>query len=247
MEDALSEVAYAPVDVPKPVTDDVLIVDSGPMHLGPAVFPIRMTIIRLPDGTLLLHSPTRFDFELRQQLEQIGPIRHLVAPNTGHWTHVADWQAHVPEAMTWAAPGLRKRPAVQRAGMRVDRVLADGEPPEWAGAIEVVVVRGRPLVEAALFHRPSWTLVLTDLVVNIEPNKLPPLAAMGARMLGATAPDGRAPIYSRMAFKAGGTEARQAGERLVALAPERVIFSHGRWYERDATAQLRKSLSWLTG
>jgi hypothetical protein len=32
---------------------------------------------------------------------------------------------------------------------------------------------------------------------------------------------------------------------MVAFAPERVIFSHGRWFERDGTAALKRALSWL--
>ena len=33
--------------------------------------------------------------------------------------------------------------------------------------------------------------------------------------------------------------------RLVNWGPERVIFSHGRWFERDGVAALRRSLNWL--
>ena len=41
-------------------------------------------------------------------------------------------------------------------------------PPEWAGEIEIIPVAGMPrLSENALIHRPSGTLVLTDLVFNL--------------------------------------------------------------------------------
>jgi len=39
--------------------------------------------------------------------------------------------------------------------------------------------------------------------------------------------------------------AADAARRMLALRPERVIFAHGRWFERDATASLRRSLAWL--
>ncbi|MFC7553301.1 hypothetical protein ACFQU7_15190 [Pseudoroseomonas wenyumeiae] len=37
-------------------------------------------------------------------MENIGPIRHLVAPNIAHWLFLRDWQAACPEATTWGAP-----------------------------------------------------------------------------------------------------------------------------------------------
>jgi hypothetical protein len=72
--------------------------------------PIRMTVIRLVNGSMLLHSPTRFDAALKSEIEQIGRISRLVAPNSAHWTFVKAWREHVPEAVTWAAPDtMRKR------------------------------------------------------------------------------------------------------------------------------------------
>jgi hypothetical protein len=38
-----------------------------------------------------------------------------------------------------------------------------------------------------------------------------------------------------------------AAKRLLRFQPERVIFAHGRWFDRDATQQLRRSLRWLLG
>jgi glyoxylase-like metal-dependent hydrolase (beta-lactamase superfamily II) len=41
------------------------------------------------------------------------------------------------------------------------------------------------------------------------------------------------------------TEAARSASRLLKLQPDRVIFAHGRWFERDGTAALRRSLRWL--
>ncbi len=241
----MANVTYQPVDEPKAVAPDVWIVDSGPLRLAGLPIPVRMTVIRLPDGGLLLHSATQFSFALLHKLEALGPIHHLVAPNTVHWTYVREWQSHCPAATTWGAPGLNRRKAVLDAGLRIDRDLTDGTPPEWQGVIEAVVVRGKGIAEAALFHGPSRTLVLTDLVVNVEPRKLPLPLGVGARLVGVAAPHGRAPVYARAAFKAGGERATTAAARLIALRPERVIFAHGRWFEADGAAELRRSLDWL--
>src|SRR5690606_16054796 len=241
----MADVTYRPVDDPTAVAPDVWIVDSGPLRLAGIPIPVRMTVVRLPNGGLLLHSPTQFSFELLRKLDDLGPVQHLVAPNTVHWTYVREWQSHCPGATSWGAPGLSRRKAVIEAGLRIEHDLADGITPDWQQAIETVIVRGKGITEAALFHRPSRTLVLTDLVVNVEPRKLPLPLGIGVRLVGAAAPHGRAPVYARAAFKAGGEPAAAAAERLVALQPDRVIFAHGRWLEANGTAELRRSLDWL--
>lgn len=237
---------YPPLDVLKPVAEGVWIVDSGPLRAYGLDLPLRMTVVRLSSGALWLHSPTRCDGALTAAMEKIGPIRHLVAPDVAHWMHVADWQRACPEAITWGAPGLRERAPVKRSPLRLDRDLGERPPEPWAGEIDQVVVPGGfGFSEVDFLHRPSGTLVLTDLVVNLEPRKLPPLVRPGARLIGVVAPHGKAPLYLRLAVRMRRKDAVRAAARMIGWAPERVIFSHGRWFERDGTAELRRALAWL--
>src|SRR5919112_1203315 len=239
-------VVYAPIDVLKPAAEDLFIVDSGPLRIMGLPLPVRMTVIRLANGDVLMHSPTRFDARLKAEIEAIGPIRHLVAPNIAHWSFLQDWQRECPQATTWAAPGLRQRSQVKASGVRLDRDLPDASPPEWAGDIDQAIIPGAAgFREVAFFHRPSRTLVLTDLIVNLEPGKLPLAARAFAWATGTLAPDGKAPAYLRLVVKRRRAAARTAVGELVALAPGRGIFSHGLWFDRDGAAQLRRSLSWL--
>ena len=238
--------AYPPLDVPKPVADSVWIVDSGPISAFGMSLPVRMTVIRLAGGDLWLHSPTRYHARLRAELERLGRVRHLVAPNIAHWMFVGDWQQRCPDAVTWAAPSLRERGQVKKSGVRLDRDLGQTPPPEWAGEMEhVLVPGGAGFREIDFFHKPSRTLVLTDLVVNLEPEKLSVLMRTLARLTGVLAPDGKAPLYLRLIIRARRREAAEAAARMLAWAPERVVFTHGRWFERDGTAALRRSLAWL--
>ena len=69
-----TEVSYLPLDILKPVTDDLWIVDSGPLRLMGLRLPVRMTVIRLSSGEIWLHSPTRFDEGLKREIEGFGPI-----------------------------------------------------------------------------------------------------------------------------------------------------------------------------
>jgi hypothetical protein len=79
----------------------------------------------------------------------------------------------------------------------------------------------------------------------LEPEKLPRLIRPVAYLLGVTAPAGKAPAYLRAVAKLKGQRWREAAGRLVAFKPERVIFSHGRWWESDGASRLRTSLAWL--
>ena len=238
---------YPPLDVLKPVADSVWVVDSGPLSIMGAPLPVRMTVIRLGNGDLWLHSPTRYDHDLRADLEQHGRIRHLVAPDIAHWTFLQEWQQRCPDAVTWAAPGLRDRAQVKKSGVRLDRDLGEDPPPEWAGDMQQAVVPGAGFSEVAFFHKPSRTLVLTDIVQNLEPEKLPTIMRQVARLTGVLAPRGKAPIYLRLVLRAKRHAAAAAVTRMLAWNPERVIFSHGLWFDRDGAAALRRSFAWLLG
>ena len=246
--DSSNPAVYPPLDTPKPMAAEVWVVDSEMSGALRRVVPVRMTVLRLPGGDLLLHSPTRFSIALKAALEPLGRIRHLVAPNIAHWMFLKEWQAACPEAVTWAAPGLRQRAPVRRSGVRLDHDLSEPAPAAWGDAVVVVAVPGGlGFTEMALFHQPTRTLVLTDLVLNLEPSKLPPALRPLARALGSTAPDGMPSPLVRAVVKWRRPDAVAAAERLLALAPERVVFAHGRCFERDGTAALRRSLRWLLG
>lgn len=244
----MSPVTYPPLDTPKPVAPGLWIVDSGPLRILGMPLPVRMSVLRLRTGDVWLHSPTRYDDRLRRDIEALGPIRHLVAPNVAHWTFLKAWQEHCPDATVWAAPGLAERGQVRRSGLRIDRTLGDAVPTEWSGDLEQVVVPGGlGFREVAFFHTATRTLLLTDLVLNLEPHRLPWLMRVGARLAGIAAPDGRAPIYLRLVVRLRRRDAARAASALVRLRPERVMFAHGAWFERDGTAALRHSLRWLLG
>ena len=237
---------YEPLDTPKAVAPGVFVVDSLLSGAMSKVLPARMTVLQLRNGDLLLHSPTRYSDSLRRDLERLGRIRHLVAPSFAHWIFVQDWQRACPDTTTWAAPGLRERGQVRKSGVRLDHDLSDRAPAEWAEEIALVIVPGGlGFREVALFHRPTRTLVLTDLVLNLERHKLPSWLRPVADLFGVTAPDGMPPPYLRAIVKLDEGAAREAAERLLALEPDRVIFAHGRTFERDGTAALRRSLRWL--
>jgi len=240
------EVTYPPLDTLKRAAEGVWIVDSGPLRMMGLPMPVRMTVVRLPGGALWLHSPTRFTPALHSEMERLGTVRHLVAPNIAHWSFLEEWQRNCPQALTWGPPELQRRTQVKKSQIRFHRTLEDGAPPDWAEAFhQVAVPGGAGFKEIDFFHKASRTLILTDLVVNIETEKMPLWMRPGIHLIGAAAPDGKAPIYVRMIVKRKRAEAQAAAERMLAMNPERVIFTHGRWFEKNGAAELRRSWRWL--
>lgn len=234
-----------PLDTLQTVTGELSVVDSTIRSPIGLTLPVRMTVIRLPDDSLLLHSPTRLTPTLRAEVQRLGQVRHLLAPNIAHWTFLREWQQAFPDAVTWAAPGLRNRRQVRRSGVRLDHDLSDTAPSPWPGIELVLIPGGFGFSEIALFHRPSRTLLLADLVLNVPGNQVPAVVRPLARLIGLVESGGKPAVYLRAVIALRRRDAAQAAKRLLALQPERVIFGHGDWFRQDGTAALRHALRWL--
>jgi hypothetical protein len=102
------------------------------------------------------------------------------------------------------------------------------------------------MTEVVCFHRPTRTLVLADLIENFEQHKVGSLALRWLTKLGGVAaPDGQTPRDLRATFAKQRPEMKAAVERMIAWNPERVIIAHGRWFETEGAAELRRSFRWL--
>src|SRR3546814_11293719 len=78
---------------------------------------------------------------------------------------------------------------------------------------------------------PSRTLVLTDLIENIEPRRVKNILYRWLiRLGGAADPDGKAPRDMQWSFRKHRAEVHRAAERMIGWAPERLLLAHRRWY-----------------
>lgn len=238
-------VGYPPLTTLKPLSENIWIVDGEPGRMmGGVALSVRMTVIRLGNGDLVLHSPVRFTPELSDKVAELGRIAHLIAPSLGHWKFLADWQQAYPDAKTWGVPGLRERRQVRQSNVRIDEDLGRAAPEAWSGELEQGLVSSRAFAEAYFYHRSSRTLILTDLIQNVEPARVPIWTAAAMGLAGAT--QARTPVHARLALQLGGASAKQAIEHLIALEPDKVIFSHGEWFSHHGAERLRAALDWMT-
>ena len=123
----------------------------------------RMSIIRLDDGKLILHSPGPIDDISAKAIAELGSVAYIIAPGSLHHLHVADAQRRFPQAETYICPGIdRKIP-----GLPFDWILGPRPPAIWRSVIDQVLIRGnRYVAEVAMLHRRSKTLLLVDSIEN---------------------------------------------------------------------------------
>ncbi|ROU01053.1 DUF4336 domain-containing protein [Histidinibacterium lentulum] len=232
---------YEPLHTLKPVTTDVWVVDGGWIRFYGLPFPTRMTVIRLADGGLWVHSPVADRNGVAAAVAGLGPVRHLIAPNWIHYAWIPDWQSQFPEAATWASPGVADRARSRGMSLAVDAVLSDAAPPVWEGQIDQRLADSGQHREVVFFHRASRTLILTDLIENFEPARMPWWARPLLKFGRVCHPDGRMPRDMAATFRRDPEHLKDVVETMIGWQPERVILAHGRWYERDGVVELRRA------
>jgi len=204
-------------------------------------YPTRMAVIRLRDGGLFVWSPIELQEDLAKEVESLGPVRDLVAPNALHHLSLAQWAERFPGARLHAAPDLAKK----RPDLTFETELSDRPDPAWAEDIDQVVFRGsRFLEEVVFFHRRSRTALVTDLIQRFDPEQLHGLVRVVMRLWGLVGENGSTPREWKASFLDRGP-AREALQRALAWDPARLVIAHGRLPEEHGREALARGLRWL--
>jgi hypothetical protein len=244
----VTHLTYPPLNTLKPIADDVWIVDGPVIRFGPAwlemPFPTRATIFRLANARLFVHSPTPLVPELQAEIAEIGRPQWIVGPNRLHHRWIPDWHTTYPDAAIYLAPETKRR-----VGSRLDfesRLLDRSAGYPWDDQIATLPIMGSYMTEVEFFHHRSRTLVLTDLIENFEAQKLGTPVMRFLTWIGSVRdPDGSTPRDMRMTFSRSKPQLRAAVQKMIDWNPERVILAHGRWYDRNGQAELRRAFRWI--
>jgi hypothetical protein len=220
----------------KAVAPEIWSVEHPVRFPGGVRIPSRMTVVRLPGGDLLLHSPVPIDDALAAELAPLGRVAHLVAPSLFHHLFLPRTLERYPQALLSAAPGL----AEKRPELPVADVLSDEAPEAWKGVFEQIVIRGAPQMnEVAFLHRPSRTLIVTDLVFNVrQPENL--VTGLVLRMMGTHKRLRQSRLWHR--YMKDRAQVRQSVERVLAWDFDRVVPGHGEVEEGNARAAMAEAM-----
>jgi hypothetical protein len=200
----------------------------------PLPFTTRMTVVRLSNGDLFLHSPIKFDESLANALLGMGTVRHLVSPNQFHYAHIGEWAKAFPNAVSWASPRVRARARARHADVDFTRDLEASPPEDWRRDIDQTLFPGGYFKEFIFFHPASKTLILTDTIINIELDKIGQPWRTATKLTGMYHPRGQIFFGMRLPLLLQRRKAKAAIGRIHAWQPQRILLSHGRCFESDA-------------
>lgn len=198
----------------------------------------RCTLVRLEDDTLFVHSPSPLTPETRQAVASLGEVSAIVAPGNFHHFHAAEWAENFPRATLWICPHLaRKRPALAK----YEKIEDDRSYP-WCGELSHLSTRGHWFInEVAFFHRPTRSLILTDLIENFT---------------DASAANWVLKFWMKLVFRMWNNPksapeyqlgwrnkslAREMLEKVLQWDFERIILTHGEVITEDARATARRA------
>lgn len=208
----------------------------------------RMTVISLIDGELIVISPIQVNDETIHQINKLGNVCYIVAPNLYHHLFADSFKAIYPNALLLAAPGLE----FKRPDLIVDKFLPDADN-IFKGEVDYLLFDGirtfglsgaALLQEFVFFHRASKTLVLTDTAFHFD-ESFSPITQLVARLIG-----GYKKLTPSLLEKLATQETekvKQSVQNILAWDFERVIMAHGSVLEHDAKRQFKEGYEWFLG
>jgi hypothetical protein len=200
-------------------------------------FARRMTVVRLLDGRVFVHNA----FHLRKHdidwLNSIGKVAFIVAPNVFHTTDAGWMKSRFPDA-TLFVPG-KKLADFEKAGHQAHDTELDF-PEEVASELVYLPSKGTSIQEAIFLHRPSKTLILTDLAFNM-PDVYHGLekVIMGWNKVGGRFGPTRA---LKWVFTKDRPALLETYRQILALDFDRIIVNHGNILDKNGREVLRKSI-----
>jgi hypothetical protein len=208
-----------------------------PLKFGPISFTTRMTVVRLRDGSLWIHSPISPTQEMIEELNKAGTVRYVVAPNKSHHLFFLSFLRAFPSAQGFIAPGLKlKRPDLTQFPQ-----LSDELP--WKDEIQGFFIEGLPILnETVWFHTETGTLVLTDLLFCFAESHRG-VTALVSKLLGVRGQLGMSRTM-KLATKDKKALALSVSP-LLSLPVQRVIVAHDQIIDKQPSEKLKRAFAWL--
>lgn len=194
----------------------------------------RMSIIRLSDGRLLIHSAVPLDEPSMKEIEAWGPIAFIVPPNAFHDMDVGPYSRRYPDAKVLCDPKIQKKIA-KRA--RVDGTLSDL--PTGLG-VRVEPSAGTKNDEPCFIVESEGrtSLIFTDAMFNVP--HFGGFVGFMMRVLGSTGGPRVTRVFKLAAMK-DKVAYREHLEKLTSVPNlARLVVAHGAVVENDIPGFMRE-------
>jgi hypothetical protein len=206
----------------------------------------RMTVIRLTSGELIVISPIQSDKTTIEQLNEIGNVAYIIAPNLYHHLFVYDFKSIYQKAQLWVVPGLvskktelcfdkvitNKEGSIQE---QVDYLLFDG--------FKVLDLSGSSIVnEFVFFHQKSRTLIVTDIAFHFD-ETFSLKTRFAAQILGSYKV--LSPSRLDKLATTDKKKVKKSVEKILGWDFDRVIMAHGTIIETNGKQKLKQGYEWV--
>lgn len=207
---------------------------------------LRMTITKLADGGLWVHSPTPLTAATRRAVDALGPVRHVIAPNNHHHRWLRAWHEAYPTAQLHVSEGIPGK----KSWLREHTLLTSTREDSWHGELRNQIIYGAPYFsETAFLHVPSASLIVTDFVQNHSAAQTQTLGLRVTRALfGALGFRGvcTAPPLALPWVRKDPAQFSASIERILGWDFDRIVVCHGAIVETGGREILRKLCArWL--
>ena len=180
--------------------------------------PIKSTIVSIENRTVLI-SPVPHLKKFKDQVEGLGPITDIVAPNGFHHLGINDAIEMYPDAKLWGVPALKTK----RSDINWSHILPENWP--FQGTLDAIPLLGMPKIDEMIFYLSSEkTLIVSDLFFNHIHGK-----GFGYWMVFNMFGTYKRFAVSKffMKFIKNNQEFKQSLQKILALNIEKIIVSHG--------------------
>ncbi|WP_419914333.1 DUF4336 domain-containing protein [Hoeflea sp.] len=206
-------------------------------------FTTRMTVVRLESGGLWILSPVQPNPDRRYAVDALGPVEHLVAPNKIHSIGIKPWTALYPAAKVWASPAFAGR----HPDIAVEALLTNDVAAPWSPEIDHCAIEGHAVLDEVVFlHKPSGTLIITDLIQKHDAAGSSWLWRGVKRMIGVQGKDGGVPLDIKLCIR-DRQAMRRSIEAILGWEFDNLVIAHGHCIQGGAKQEVSRAFAWLTG
>ena len=215
--------------------DENLWLLAYPLKMLGADLRRNVTLIRLLSGKIVIHSTAPFSPEDVSAIRALGEPGWLLDGILRHDTFAKEGRAAFPGIPYLAPEGFS-----EVVGFPTEPIVP--APAEWDGELLALEIQGAPAArDTALFHVPSRTLILTELVFNFgsdEPiwTELLLRAAVGGRHHPGMSRPVKAGVKDEAAFQS-------SLATILGWDFDRVIVGHGDVIDHDGKGKLRTAIA----
>lgn len=178
-----------------------------------------VTVIRLQTGKTLIHSTAKFSTRELAAIRQIGDPGWLVEATNFHDTAAAAGRFLFPDIPYLIPEGFPRAHAL-------DATIITNGASALEDEFEVIRIEGMPkLNEHAVFHRPTQTLILADLLFNLPDTMGDWTKWLLKKAAGLTEFPGQSAYFRH--FIKDEAAYRKSIQQLAALDFNKIIVGHG--------------------